>query len=93
MISKDVVDKYLRKKLILEYIVSNFGSEDDILPNMNLKYDFGMDSLDLYELCMNVEREYNVSIPDPEFARRVEVDMSYEELVEAFTDLINQFEK
>ncbi len=38
--------------------------EDDVTPEANLKEDLGADSLDMVELVMEFEKEFDISISD-----------------------------
>lgn len=42
--------------------------ESSITPETSFKEDLGADSLDLFELVMNLEEEYNIEIPAEELA-------------------------
>ena len=48
-------------KIIAEKLVIN---QDEITAESNFKKDLGADSIDLVELIMEFEREFEVSIPD-----------------------------
>ena len=49
---------------IKEITVENLGiSADEITENTSFKDDLGVDSLDLFELVMALEEEFNVEIP------------------------------
>lgn len=48
------------KKYIAEQLNVN---ESDIEPETSFRDDLGADSLDLYELAMNLEDEYSLEIP------------------------------
>lgn len=49
---------------IKEITVENLGiSADEITENTSFKVDLGVDSLDLFELVMALEEEYEVEIP------------------------------
>lgn len=39
---------------------------EDVKPESMLGDDLGADSLDVVELIMNIEKEYNIAIPDKE---------------------------
>jgi acyl carrier protein len=39
---------------------------EDVKPGSNIKYDFGLDSLDFIELVIEIEKELNISLPDEE---------------------------
>ena len=41
-------------------------SESEITPDTSFKDDLGADSLDLFELVMNLEDEYSIEIPSEE---------------------------
>ena len=50
---------------IKNYLAENlFVDADQITPETDLIKDLGADSLDLVELTMNLEEEYNISIDD-----------------------------
>ena len=50
-----------------EIIAEQLGvDEDEILPETSFKEDLGADSLDLFELTMALEEEYDVEIPSEE---------------------------
>jgi len=53
---KDKVVKIIADKLVIE--------ETEITDGANFKKDLGADSIDLVELIMEFEREFNLSIPD-----------------------------
>lgn len=53
---KDQVEEIIRKKLGLE--------KEDVTLNADIQKDLGGDSLDMVELIMEFEREYNIEIPD-----------------------------
>ena len=42
---------------------------DQITEEANLQDDIGLDSLDAVELSMAIEENYNVEIPDEDFAK------------------------
>ncbi len=47
-----------------QYIADQLNiDEDEIVEETNFKDDLGADSLDLYELVMNLEDEYGIEIP------------------------------
>ena len=49
---------------IKEITVENLGiSADEITENTSFKEDLGVDSLDLFELVMELEEEFEVEIP------------------------------
>jgi len=52
---------------IKEVLVEQFGiSEDEITMESSIMEDLGADSLDLVELIMALEQEFDVEIPDDE---------------------------
>lgn len=56
------------KKHVLEVIsAKSWLAASDIKDEHKLESDLGMDSLDRVELIMALEREFDVSISDPEF--------------------------
>lgn len=48
-------------------------SEDEVEPDSNFVYDLGADSLDLTELAAALEEEFEIEIPEAEFARIMSV--------------------
>jgi acyl carrier protein len=55
------------KKRIVEIIASQLGIDQaDITPQANVVDDLGADSLDVVELIMALEEEFNLEIPDEE---------------------------
>lgn len=41
--------------------------EDEVTPGANLVDDLGADSLDMIELCMQVEEDFDLELPDEDF--------------------------
>ena len=67
------------EKRIKDLIVSNLGvNEDDIKLNSSFSEDFNADSLDIVELVMAFEEEFNIEISD-EQAQKME---TYSSVVE-----------
>ena len=59
----------LRIKLIREIIADQLGvSEDEVTLEASFKEDLDADSLDLFELVMALEEEYDVEIPSDDLA-------------------------
>jgi acyl carrier protein len=56
--------------------------KDSLNPDSSLRNDLGADSLDEIEICMEVEKEFNISVPD-----------SLMEEVKTVQDLYNTVEK
>lgn len=55
---------------IKEILNAELGIEtDDITLETNFKEDLGADSLDLFELVINLEEEYNIEIPAEELEK------------------------
>ena len=51
--------------LVREHLVSELElSPEEIKPEARFKEDFDADSLDLYELVMELEEEFEINIPD-----------------------------
>lgn len=53
------------KEIVAEQLSCN---EDEITMDTNFKDDLGADSLDLFELVMALEEEYDVEIPSDDLA-------------------------
>ena len=49
------------KKIIIEKLGA---AEDEVVPEASFTNDLGADSLDTVELIMELEREFDISIPD-----------------------------
>jgi acyl carrier protein len=59
----------MKKEEIFEKVKFSFedyiGLDEDLIVNeANLKDDLGLDSLDVVELIMEYEKEFNISVPD-----------------------------
>lgn len=54
------------KSVIFELLGVNW---EDITPNAKLEEDLGVDSLDSVEMCMMLEEEFGVDIPEEQFER------------------------
>jgi len=54
------------------------SQEDSMNPESNLRNDLGADSLDEIEICMGVEKEFNITIPDSELEKVKTVSDLYE---------------
>ncbi len=53
------------KVKIIDIIVDKLGvAKDDVIPEANFINDLGADSLDTVELIMELERDFDISIPD-----------------------------
>lgn len=58
------------EKIIKSIIENKFGiSPKDYTDESNFKEDLGCDSLDVIDLVMEVEREFNISIPDSDIEK------------------------
>lgn len=57
----------LTQKRVIEIVYKRFNGEVFLItPAMNLKNDLGFDSLDVIELVLILESEFNISISDQE---------------------------
>lgn len=53
------------KDKILQLIAEQFNRNvEDLEPSLNFVYDLGADSIELVELVMNIEEEFDMEIPD-----------------------------
>jgi len=60
-----MLDEIAAGKKIRDIVALQLGvADDDITPTSNLVDDLGADSLDLVEVVMSVEEEFDVEIPD-----------------------------
>ena len=63
------------EKIIKSIIENKFGiSPKDYTDESNFKEDLGCDSLDIIDLVMEVEREFNISIPDSDIEKILTVE-------------------
>lgn len=68
---------------IQELVAEGLGVDvDKVVPEASFKDDLGADSLDLFEMVMSLEDEFNVSIPTDDLEKLVTVQ-----------DVINYIEK
>ena len=70
------------KKIIAEQLCI---STDDISDTANVVEDLGADSLDVVEMLMTFEDEFNVSIPDEQLKQLSEI-RSVVKLIEQYTN-------
>ena len=70
---------------IRSIVASKLGiSEDEITPDKNLTNDLGADSLDVVELSMELEREFNLKFEDTDTEKIQTVEDLYK-LIEEYT--------
>ncbi|MBQ8712993.1 MAG: acyl carrier protein [Prevotella sp.] len=63
--SKRIFDKQEIEKKVNEILVDKLGVDHtEIKPDATLRDDLGADSLDIVELIMEFEKDFNISIPD-----------------------------
>ncbi|GLU55838.1 acyl carrier protein [Dyadobacter frigoris] len=64
-------------------ILNNFGIDKSaVSDNANFMKDLGFDSLDTVDLMMQLEQEFNIAIPDDDYAKIVTVKSLVEYLEE-----------
>lgn len=64
-------------------ILTNFGIDKSaVSDNANFMKDLGFDSLDTVDLMMQLEQEFNIAIPDEDYAKIVTVKSLVEYLEE-----------
>jgi acyl carrier protein len=77
-------------KFVREMIVEQLGiSEEQITPEARLGQDLGADSLDIAEMTLALETEFNISIPDANLDPDPSVDM----LCEVLSDVLHPEQK
>lgn len=70
---------------IRSIVASKLGiTEDEITPDKNLTNDLGADSLDVVELSMELEREFNLKFEDTDTEKIQTVEDLYK-LIEEYT--------
>lgn len=71
-------------KTVIFIVTGALGlEEEDVNINSNLQYDLGADSLDVVEIVMECEKEFNVSLPDSKVENIERVDELVEILFKA----------
>ena len=64
---------------IKELLVDQLGvDEDEVTLDASFKDDLGADSLDLFEMVMNLEEEYDIEVPAEELENIVTVGDMFE---------------
>jgi acyl carrier protein len=64
---------------IREIIVNQLGVEEDEVTMVTTFEDLGVDSLDLFQIVIDIEEEFNVQIEDAEEIKSVEQAVAYVE--------------
>lgn len=82
MEKKEIFDKV--KAIIADHLGVD---EDDIKPESRFEADLGGDSLDMVEFFMEVEREFDISIPDEAFPNTL--DFTVQEACDKIEGFIN----
>lgn len=59
---KEIVEKII--EICFDKVYTGDMQESDFNAESNFKFDLGMDSLDFVELTMEVEKEFDIHIPD-----------------------------
>ena len=71
---------------IRSIIASKLGlDEDEITPEKNLSNDLGADSLDVVELSMELEREFNLKLEDAD-TEKIETVADLYKLIEEYVN-------
>lgn len=67
--SRNLPPAMVRERLFK--ILKEFISDDKVVlsPNMGLKDDLGLDSLDMVEIIMSCEKDFFTNLPDKEWAK------------------------
>lgn len=67
------------KERVLFIVSDKLGYfEEEIDDTSNIRNDLGADSLDEIEICMEVEKEFNINIPDDDFESVKTINDLYE---------------
>ena len=62
---KNLIDMSEISTKVIAIVVDKLGVEESqVTPEANFTSDLGADSLDIVELIMELEKEFNISIPD-----------------------------
>ena len=79
------MERYEVANKVIETIINRIGIQsEDIVEKSNFHNDLGFDSLDDIELIMDLENEYDISIPDEDW-KSVE---TVGELIDVVTRLV-----
>ena len=63
---------------VKEIIIKKLGvDESEVTPEASIKNDLGADSLDIVELIMKFEKEFNIGIPDDQIIDTVGEAIQY----------------
>ena len=63
---------------VKEIIIDKLGvDESEVTPEASFKNDLGADSLDIVELIMKFEKEFNIGIPDDQIIDTVSEAIQY----------------
>lgn len=61
----DKLDFYQIKYILTEILVEKLGvDESEVVLDASFVYDLGADSLDVVEIIMDIEKEFQITIPD-----------------------------
>lgn len=84
------MDDALIKQKLTWIIVNEFGvDEDEIIDYASLVYDLGFDSLDIVEVIMCIEEEFDIYIPDEELDNVLIGDLTFNMLVDLIKESVN----
>ena len=65
-------------KRVKEIIIKKLGvDESEVTPEASFKNDLGADSLDIVELILKFEKEFNIGIPDDQIINTVGEAIQY----------------
>jgi acyl carrier protein len=71
-----------QKQLVKNILVDKIGAyEDEVIDSASLVNDLGCDSLDAIEIAMELEKVFNIDIPDSELEKVEKVSDIYAVLV------------
>lgn len=61
----DKFDLYQIEKILTEILVEKLGVEEcEVVPEASITFDLGADSLDAVEIIMDIEKVFEITIPD-----------------------------
>jgi acyl carrier protein len=71
-----------QKQLVKNILVDKIGAyEDEVIDSASLVNDLGCDSLDAIEIAMELEKVFNIDIPDSELEKVEKVSDIYAVLI------------
>lgn len=76
---------------VIQSVAQSFNcAESEVKEESNISNDFGADSLDMVALVMDLEKEFNIAIPDAEAEIHFTYNKTVKDIVDYLMTKINQ---